>query len=69
MEKERDVTHTASSRLVLATHLLQVAIMSYGYVYLLCNRKSFMAQYDVTRLVNGRQILSSKTILIGMKLF
>jgi len=28
------------ARLVLAIHLLQSAIMTYGYVYLLCNRKN-----------------------------
>jgi len=38
--RKNDSSHSLIARLVLATHLLLPATMSYGYVYLLCNRKN-----------------------------
>ena len=42
------------ARLVLATHLLQIALMRYGYVYLLCNRKNGTLYLGVTSDLVGR---------------
>ena len=42
------------ARLVLATHPLQVAAMTYGYVYLLCNRKNGTLYLGTTTDLYGR---------------